>query len=156
MYCAKKGSTHVWYESGWYKVCLFNVAPHRLFGYNTDILVNRGSVNIAQTQINCAFAGMAGSATVRVSGILINSCKKKKVLQSMFLRFLLWFAGKNPPPSHVKYGRKLTVCLPVLCRQWCIIYSLYQILSMQKALWFWNCGPITDSNLTIKQNFLKL
>jgi len=75
-YCAKEGSTHVWYKSGLYKLSLFNVAPHRMFGYNIDILVNRGSVNIAQTQINCAFAGMAGSATARVSGILINSRKK--------------------------------------------------------------------------------
>jgi len=48
-----------------------------MFGYNIDILGNRGSVNIAQTQMNCAFDGMAGSATARVSGILINSCKKK-------------------------------------------------------------------------------
>lgn len=77
---------------------MFNVALHRMFGYNIDGLVNRGSVNIAQTQINCAFAGMAGSATARVSGILINSCKKKKRVPIYVLGVFVVIFRKEPPP----------------------------------------------------------
>jgi TRAP-type C4-dicarboxylate transport system permease large subunit len=67
-----------------------------------DILVNRGSVNIAQTTINCAFAGMAGSATARVSGILINSCETKSAPGYVLEVSAVICRKETPPPPHVK------------------------------------------------------
>jgi hypothetical protein len=58
-YCAKKGSAHVWYLCGGYKLSLCNVSTEccLAMGYDTGILLFRGSANIACTQINTAFAG---------------------------------------------------------------------------------------------------